>query len=72
MKSEFRVGSLVRCVDNNNCDYLTLNKVYIILELTNDYIFIEDDFADRGGYWHSRFELVDSKAAEVLYGANNE
>lgn len=72
MENKFKVGSLVRCIANNNCDYLTLNKIYIILELTNDYIFIEDDSFKKSGYWHSRFELVDSKAAEVLYGANNE
>lgn len=67
-KSKFKVGSLVNCVARGCNRNLTLNKIYILLEINGTFLYIIDDSGLRGGYLRRRFELVYSKAAEVLYG----
>lgn len=67
--SEFKVGSLVRCITPGLNKYLTKNKIYVISKLDEtDYIYINNDYNREEGYLSFRFELIDSKAAEVLYG----
>jgi len=55
-----KVGDIVRCVDNSSVSRLLTNgNEYEVLEVNDDYIYVNKDDGDgRGAFFHDRFELV--------------
>lgn len=51
MNNKFKTSSLVKCIDTGYNKNLTLNKVYIRLEVDANYINIIDDSGHRGVIW---------------------
>ncbi|MDR3596123.1 hypothetical protein [Clostridium sp.] len=49
----------IRCIDNNLCSTLTLNKEYIVLEEAPEYYVILDDKNDETTCRKTRFEVVE-------------
>lgn len=49
----------IKCIDNNLCSTLTLNKEYIVLEEAPEYYVILDDKNDETTCRKTRFEIVE-------------
>lgn len=49
---------IVKCIDNNLCSTLTLNKEYVIIEEAPEYYVIIDDKNEETTCRKSRFEVV--------------
>ncbi|OOM77654.1 hypothetical protein [Clostridium sp. BL-8] len=49
---------IVKCIDNNLCSTLTLNKEYVIIEEAPEYYVIIDDKNDETTCRKTRFEVV--------------
>ena len=54
---KFKVGDKVRCVDSG-VGGLTYGSEYLVQKVTHNFVYLENDYGNRGGYLHSRFELV--------------
>lgn len=54
MKTSFKVGDKVRCINDNTCSSLEIGKVYTLVKVGPEFVHIDDT----GGYFPSRFELV--------------
>ena len=50
---------IIRCVDNNLCPTLTLNKEYVVIEEALEYYVITDDKSDETTCRKSRFVVVE-------------
>ena len=56
--NRFKVGDVVKCVDVNDINKLTLGKEYIVLKTYTDMVLcVYDDEGDDALYLSSRFEL---------------
>lgn len=49
----------IKCIDNNLCSTLTLNKEYLVLEEAPEYYVILDDVNDETTCRKTRFEIVE-------------
>jgi hypothetical protein len=49
---------IVKCIDNNLCSTLTLNKEYVIIEEAPEYYVIIDDKNEETTCRKARFEVV--------------
>lgn len=49
----------IKCIDNNLCSTLTLNKEYIVLEEAPEYYVVLDDKSDETTCRKTRFEIVE-------------
>ena len=60
--NKFKVGDIVKCVDNNGCEqYISVGKKYKVLSITTDgMIMIENDNNKETIYYSYRFELSNS------------
>ena len=72
---------LLKCINNDLCSTLTLNKEYYVLEESSDYYVIIDDEQNETTCKKSRFEIVEDnelskkcKATinELTYQLNHE
>ena len=72
---------ILRCINNNLCDSLTLNKEYYVIEETSDYYVVIDDSQNETTCKKSRFTIVEDndlskkcKATinELAYQLDNE
>ena len=50
---------LLKCINNDLCSTLTLNKEYYVLEETSDYYVVIDDEQNETTCKKSRFEIVE-------------
>lgn len=50
---------ILRCIDNNLCSSLTLNKEYYVIEETSDYYVVIDDLQNETTCRKSRFVVVE-------------
>jgi hypothetical protein len=50
---------IIKCIDNNLCSSLTLNKEYIVIEEAAEYYVILDDKNEETTCRKSRFEIVE-------------
>lgn len=50
---------IIKCIDNNLCSTLTLNKEYIVIEEAAEYYVILDDINEETTCRKSRFEIVE-------------
>ena len=50
---------LLKCINNNLCSTLTLNKEYYVLEETSDYYVEIDDEQNETTCKKSRFEIIE-------------
>ena len=50
---------ILRCINNNLCDSLTLNKEYYVIEETSDYYVVIDDSQNETTCKKSRFTIVE-------------
>lgn len=50
---------ILRCINNNLCDSLTLNKEYFVVEETSEYYVIIDDLQNETTCKKSRFVIVE-------------
>ena len=50
---------LLKCINNDLCSTLTLNKEYYVLEETSDYYVVIDDNRDETICRKSRFQIVE-------------
>ena len=50
---------ILRCIDNNLCSSLTLNKEYYVIEETSDYYVVIDDLKNETTCRKSRFVIVE-------------
>lgn len=50
---------IIKCIDNNLCSSLTLNKEYIVIEEAAEYYVILDDKSEETTCRKSRFEIVE-------------
>lgn len=50
---------IIKCIDNNLCSSLTLNKEYIVIEEAAEYYVILDDKSEETTCRKSRFEVVE-------------
>ncbi|WP_160685229.1 hypothetical protein [Clostridium sp. C2-6-12] len=50
---------IIKCIDNNLCSTLTLNKEYIVIEEAAEYYVILDDKNEETTCRKSRFEIVE-------------
>lgn len=50
---------IVKCVDNNLCSTLTLNKEYLVIEEAAEYYVIIDDTRDETTCRKTRFVIVE-------------
>lgn len=59
---------VVKCIDNNLCSTLTLNKEYYVIEEGPEYYVIIDDVQNETTCRKSRFSVVeDGDIAKKLY-----
>lgn len=49
----------IKCIDNNLCSTLTLNKEYVVLEDAPEYYVVLDDKNDETTCRKTRFEVVE-------------
>jgi len=70
----FKVGDLVKCIDNNWAEVqLKVNGVYVVkrvFKINNNLTIVEifGSSSSNGGFWSGRFVLVKrTKLAELLY-----
>lgn len=49
---------VVKCIDNNLCESLTLSKEYVVLEEASDYYVVLDDNRDETVCRKSRFQVI--------------
>jgi len=49
----------IKCVDNNLCSTLTLNKEYLVIEETSEYYVVADDKSNQATCRKSRFAVVE-------------
>lgn len=49
----------IKCIDNNLCSVLTLNKEYVVLEEAPEYYVIIDDKNDETTCRKTRFEVIE-------------
>lgn len=50
---------IVKCIDNNLCSSLTLNKEYLVLEEAAEYYVILDDNRDEITSRKTRFQVIE-------------
>lgn len=50
---------ILRCIDNNLCSSLTLNKEYYVIEENSDYYVIIDDLQNETTCRKSRFVIIE-------------
>jgi hypothetical protein len=50
---------IIKCIDNNLCSTITLNKEYIVIEEAAEYYVILDDKNEETTCRKSRFEVVE-------------
>lgn len=50
---------IIKCIDNNLCSSLTLNREYIVIEEAAEYYVILDDKNEETTCRKSRFEIVE-------------
>ena len=50
---------IIKCIDNNLCSSLTLNKEYIVIEEAAEYYVILDDKSEETTCRKSRFQIVE-------------
>ena len=50
---------LLKCINNDLCSTLTLNKEYYVLEETSDYYVVIDDEQNETTCKKSRFEIIE-------------
>ena len=50
---------IIKCIDNNLCSTLTLNKEYIVIEEAAEYYVILDDVNEETTCRKSRFQIVE-------------
>ena len=50
---------ILRCIDNNLCSSLTLNKEYYVIEENSDYYVVIDDLQNETTCRKSRFVVVE-------------
>ena len=50
---------IIKCIDNNLCSSITLNKEYIVIEEAAEYFVILDDKNEETTCRKSRFEVVE-------------
>ena len=50
---------IIKCIDNNLCSSLTLNREYIVIEEAAEYYVILDDKNEETTCRKSRFEVVE-------------
>lgn len=50
---------IIKCIDNNLCSTLTLNREYIVIEEAAEYYVILDDKNEETTCRKSRFEIVE-------------
>ncbi len=50
---------IVRCIDNNLCSTLSLNKEYVVIEEAPEYYVIIDDRNEETTCRKTRFEIVE-------------
>lgn len=68
----FKIGDIVKCTDIINSRDLTLNRCYIIVEISENHIRVIDDVGDYTSYSKTRFvfDLVakrDTIINDILY-----
>jgi hypothetical protein len=49
----------IKCIDNNLCSTLTLNKEYVVIEEAQEYYVIVDDKNDETTCRKTRFEIIE-------------
>ncbi len=50
---------IIKCIDNDLCSTLTLNKEYVVIEEALEYYVIIDDKNDETTCRKSRFEIIE-------------
>lgn len=50
---------IIKCIDNDLCSTLTLNKEYVVIEEAPEYYVIIDDKNDETTCRKSRFEIIE-------------
>lgn len=50
---------IIKCIDNNLCSSITLNKEYVVIEEAAEYYVILDDKNEETTCRKSRFEIVE-------------
>ncbi|MGD4514680.1 hypothetical protein QT738_22445, partial [Xanthomonas citri pv. citri] len=57
--NKFKVGDVIKCVDVNNVNNLTLGKEYIVIHshIGDGLLYLYDDNGDEACYYSHRFEL---------------
>ena len=50
---------ILRCIDNNLCSSLTLNKEYYVIEENSDYYVVIDDLQNETTCKKSRFTVIE-------------
>lgn len=70
MGNKLKVGDILKVIDTEGYDFITKNKVYIVLEAFGDVFKIKSDSGDNRYYNYNsgNFKLFNSKASKVLYG----
>ena len=63
--NKFKVGDVIKCVDVNSVNNLTLGKEYIVIHshIGDGLLYLYDDNGDEACYYSYRFELSDSGTA---------
>ena len=62
--NKFKVGDVIKCVDVNSVNNLTLGKEYIVIHshIGDGLLYLYDDNGDEACYYSYRFELSDDSA----------
>ena len=60
--NKFKVGDVVKCVDNSSLVNLIIGKEYVVVNIHNDMVMIDDDDGGCFYYYTYRFELSSDSA----------
>ena len=60
--NKFKVGDVVKCVDNSSLVNLIIGKEYVVVNIHDDMVMIDDDDGERFYYYNHRFELSEDSA----------